>query len=297
MRTVVIYHGGGCFDGFCAAWVLRRLHPDAEFVAAQYGEPPPDVAGSNVVIADFSYKRPVMLSLAECADSLTVLDHHKTAAADLDGLEAECVARGLTRPTIVFDMGKSGGRLAWEHAYDRDKDTHSTFGRWVVGNNYFRDAAPWLVDYTEDRDLWRWALPFSREINAGLRSYPMTFDGWDAMAGREPIAWLMPEGRAILRAEQQTVDTHVRHAREIDLAGHKVLAVNATTLTSDIAGALAAGRPFGVCYFDRADGMRVWSLRSRDGGVDVSAVATLFGGGGHRNAAGFQTAPGVSVSA
>lgn len=284
MRTIVIYHGGNCFDGFCAAWVLSKVCPDAEFVPANYGDSPPDVTGANVIVADFSYKRLVMLDLIrQTRGNLVVLDHHKTAEAELKGIEAECYRDTLDRlPTVVFDMNKSGGRLAWE---------------WVNVTG----SAPWLVDYTEDRDLWRWALPHSREINAALRSYPMSFDCWDGLACRR-AADLVTEGEAILRCERQTVDSHVRNATEIDIGGHRVLAVNATTLTSEIAGALAADRPFGACWFDRGDGRRVWSLRSRAGGVDVSEVATRFGGGGHRGAAGFQTVtswrlPGLATAA
>jgi nanoRNase/pAp phosphatase (c-di-AMP/oligoRNAs hydrolase) len=46
--------------------------------------------------------------------------------------------------------------------------------------------------------------------------------------------------------------------------------------------------PFSAYYFDRADGLRQWGLRSI-GSFDVSKIAAKFGGGGHRNAAGFQT--------
>jgi nanoRNase/pAp phosphatase (c-di-AMP/oligoRNAs hydrolase) len=71
------------------------------------------------------------------------------------------------------------------------------------------------------------------------------------------------------------------------LDGHKVLAVNATCLMSEIGERLAQGRPFGATYFVREDGKRVWSLRSCEGGIDVSDVARRRGGGGHRAAAGF----------
>jgi len=274
MKPLVIYHAG-CWDGFCAAWVLRREFPDADFHAAHYGTEPPDVSGRDVFVVDFCYKRPVMLAIAAAARSLTVLDHHKSAEADLAGFVAE--ANGLygVVPNVIFKMDKSGGRLAWE---------------------YLNGAAPapWLVDYTEDRDLWRHVLPDSRAVNAALRSYPLDFAQWDMLAGMDPRD-LAEEGYAILRAEAQTVAAHVRHAREIELGGHKVLAVNATTLFSEIAGELAQGRPFGACYFDRFDGLRVWSLRSREGGVDVSEVAKQYGGGGHRNAAGFEQRPGVPL--
>jgi uncharacterized protein len=290
MTTVVIYHGGACADGFCAACVLRAaLPPGTEFHAANYGEPPPDVAGKAVVIADFSYKRPVMLDLIQqTRGHLTVLDHHKTAQAELAGIEAECYRDTLDQlPTVVFDMTKSGARLAWEWAYDRFKSTPTPFGQWVAARGFFRDRAPWLVDYTEDRDLWRWALPMSREINAALRSYPFDFEVWGRLAGRDCMG-LVPEGNTMLRRDQQLIDQHVRHAREVEIGGHKVLAVNATVLMSEIGAELARDRPFGATYFDRSDGLRVWSLRSRDGGVDVSEVAVKLGGGGHARAAGFE---------
>ena len=50
---------------------------------------------------------------------------------------------------------------------------------------------------------------------------------------------------------------------------------------------MAKGEPFAACYWDTPAG-RVFSLRSTDDGVVVSAVAKKYGGGGHRNAAGFR---------
>ncbi len=62
--------------------------------------------------------------------------------------------------------------------------------------------------------------------------------------------------------------------------------VSSSTLISDVGHELAKGRPFGVTWFER-DGQRVYSLRSVDGGLDVSEIAKSFGGGGHEHAAGF----------
>jgi nanoRNase/pAp phosphatase (c-di-AMP/oligoRNAs hydrolase) len=42
-----------------------------------------------------------------------------------------------------------------------------------------------------------------------------------------------------------------------------------------------------ACYWDTPNG-RVFSLRSTDDGPDVSEIAKRYGGGGHRNASGFQ---------
>ena len=268
-RPLVIYHGG-CWDGFCAAWVARRaLGADCDFVPINYSENAPDVTGRVVYILDFSFPRKLTLGMAFLAKRLFILDHHKTAQKELEGIS---LVHGHpdegTNIFRKFDMTKSGGRLTWEHFFP---------GK----------TSPWLVDYTEDRDLWTWRLPESRAVNAALRSYPLDFDTWDFIAQDMASEFIVP-GRAILRREKQIVDSHVGFAREVELDGHKVLSVNATVMTSEIAGELAKDRPFGVCWFERKDGRRIFSLRSREGGVDVSEVAKKFGGGGHPAAAGYE---------
>lgn len=273
-NTTLVYHGG-CNDGFCAAWLFHHAYPEAELIPATYGAPPPleKLKDRHVWFADFSYKRPVMIEIAASARSLTVLEHHKSAEAELAGFDMTMGA------DVTFDMNRSGGRLMWERLSNVFAD-HPSF------DHYTRAKAPWLVDYTEDRDLWRFVLPNSREINAALSSYEMTHGMWDHLH-RAGTSRLAEDGKAILRDQANTVAKHVARAHEINLAGYAILAVNATTLVSEIAGELAKGRPFGACYFDRADGLRQWSLRSR-GDFDVEVIATAFGGGGHKNAAGFE---------
>jgi uncharacterized protein len=302
-KPLVIYHAE-CQDGFCAAWLYYLAFPGADFHAAHYGTEPPDCTGRQVHIVDFSYKRPVMRRLLSQAHKVVVLDHHKTAQEELAGLVDEFVQRpdliqnppGSELPEIVFDMDKSGGRLAWEYLYSRQLLPNRLLSTSASG--FSVGVPPWLVAYTEDQDLWHHTLPNSKAVNAALRTYPLAFDTWDDLlhvrGGYKTWDRFLDEGVAVLRAEKQAVDQHVKHAREIDFAGFKVLCVNATVLFSEIAGRLAEGRPFGACYFDRQDGKRQWSLRSRDGGIDVAKLAADLGGGGHRNAAGFETSQDVT---
>lgn len=281
MKPLVIYHAN-CWDGFCAAWVARMALGEIEAVPAQYGTAPPTVTDRHVYILDFCYPRAQMRHIAGEAKALVVLDHHKTAREALDGFVDECIMRpdlvrsrpGQELVRVHFDMDKSGGRLAWEHfAY---------LGGWQGM------ASPWLVDYTEDRDLWRHTLTDSESINAALRSYPLDFELWDNFNKSHP-AELAREGQAIRRRERQIVADHVRHARIENFDGTwTVPIVNATTMFSEIAGELAKGQPFAACYFDRQDGKRQWSLRSAEGGIDVSEIAKAHGGGGHVHAAGFE---------
>ncbi|TWT58918.1 Oligoribonuclease NrnB [Thalassoglobus neptunius] len=269
-NPLVIYHGG-CHDGFCSAWLANLVFEDAEFFAAKHGDSPPDVAGRNVIVVDFSYPRLVMEEMYDQTESLIVLDHHKSAEENLRGL-----------PYCVFDMEKSGARLMWD---------------WLVQNGWSIphvgvEKIPWIVAYVEDRDLWRFNLEHSREINAWLRSFPMEFETWSDMAthGIFDGDSIVESGAAILRSEKQTVASHVRNAKPVKVAGHEILAVNATTLFSDIAGELATDRPFGMAYFFTGEKF-VFSLRSKPDGEDVSEIAKQFGGGGHKHAAGFQLSP------
>jgi nanoRNase/pAp phosphatase (c-di-AMP/oligoRNAs hydrolase) len=198
-----------------------------------------------------------MLELQHRAASLLVLDHHKTAEEDLAGLD---FAR--------FDMEHSGARLAWDHYVGKLADV------W------------WLVDYVEDRDLWRWALPESKAVNATIQSWPETLEAWDELA-KLPITDAVSQGLAILRYQATIVEKLSQKPQEVMLGGYAVLTVNAPVLQSEVCEKLAQGRAFGACWFE-TDGKRVWSLRSREpSDVDVSKIAKAFGGGGHARAAGF----------
>lgn len=283
-KPLVLYHGN-CMDGFCAAWLFHKAYPDADFVAVNYGEPPPtDYCGRDVFIVDFSYPREVMHGIIEQSKMATVLDHHKTAKAALDGLDSEYPADKLH---ITFDMAKSGGRLAWEYLYSRKAFPES----FMKHLDPAFAPAPWLVDLTEDRDLWLWKMPNSKALNAWLASSERTFDAWDLYdnPGWKEQDRRVDEGTAILRYQSQVVESHCKNAVEIEMDGYKVLSLNATTMISEIGEQLAQDRPFSATYFVRGDGLKIWSLRSRgEAGIDVSAIAKAHDGGGHPRSAGFQ---------
>jgi hypothetical protein len=258
---IVIYHGN-CYDGFTSAWVARFHSPDATFIPAQHGDPPPDVAGKRVLIVDFSYPRATLLAMHEAAADLLVLDHHKTAQADLDGLSF-----------CVFDMDRSGAGLAWDTLRPRL-------------------PRPWLVNYIEDRDLWRFDLRGTKLVHAALSSLAMTFDNWDAIA-EAPIDEVMAKGEAVLDFTLLVAEKLAARARRIMLVDVDVWAVNCPVeFVSEVGEVLKQREPHLPILGWSWDGERdnyYCSLRSRDDGPDVSAIAKQFGGGGHMHAAGFRT--------
>jgi hypothetical protein len=264
---LVVYHGPHCLDGFTAAWAAYRFFAgQVELVPASYGDPPPDdVQGRDVYVLDFSYPRDVLERLAARARSLLVLDHHRSAQDALAGL-----------PFARFDMTRSGAAMAWDHF-------HGGPARLL--------PRPWLVEYVQDRDLWTWKLPHSREVSAYLRSLEPTMREWDVLAAQDRVREVAPFGAAILRYQEQLVRSAVERAGAARLPGIDAVVpcVNATELASEIGNELAKSAPFAIIWWASADGTVHYSLRSSaafPGHVDVSAVARALGGGGHRHAAG-----------
>jgi hypothetical protein len=151
---------------------------------------------------------------------------------------------------------------------------------------------PALLRHIQDRDLWKFELEGTRETQAAVFSYPYDFEVWDRLVAMDPQE-LRRDGEAIERKHFKDIREFIDAAAgRMELAGHDVPALNAPYFWSSDAGhIMAAGEPFAVCYWDTPGG-RVYSLRSSDGGVDVSEIAKRFGGGGHRNAAGFKLPPG-----
>ncbi|MEN8169079.1 MAG: phosphoesterase [Pseudomonadota bacterium] len=268
-KPLVIYHGN-CLDGFGAAYAAHRhFEPrgtEVEFFAASHGEPMPDCAEREVYVVDFSFKRPEMKQLCDSASKVTVLDHHISAQEDLDGLETE-----HPNLEVVFDMSRSGAVITWEY--------------------FHQQPVPQLLLHVQDQDLWNFDLDGTRDINAALMSYPFDFDLWhEVITSADRFNTLMSEGKAINRFRQEMIDSYKKRAVMGSIAGFDVPVVNCPrAIISELVGELADGHPFAAGYQDKGE-KRSWSLRSsRNGGEDVAKVAALFGGGGHKNAAGFGT--------
>lgn len=285
MPTFLCIYHANCADGFAAAWVVRRqFGADVEFHRGVYSEAPPDVRGRDVFLVDFSYKRDVLLQMLRDCASMTIIDHHKTAAAEIEALAEMTQDEPDTwdRLVVIFDIERSGAGLTWDY-----------FNKGV--------PRPPLINHIEDRDLWRFKLPGTREIQACIFSYPYVFEDWDVLVARsdtgDGLQSMVEQGMAIERKHFKDIAELLAVGQRRDvIAGHEVPVCNLPyTLSSDAGHAMGKGEKFAACYMDTPAG-RVFSLRSAPDGIDVSEIAKLFGGGGHKHAAGFTVPMGTDVS-
>lgn len=291
-----IYHDN-CDDGFAAALLVWRQWPHCDFVPGRYGKPLPDMTGRQVLFVDFSAPENALREAGRTATSVIILDHHKTAEADLapfraevengfirhangdagtfNGICIEHMSRGETPIFAFFDGQRSGASLTW---------------LFLTGASSTSEL-PRFVDYIEDRDLWRFSRgDETRMFSAALRSYPQDFAIWDKLWDHPDE--LIADGGIILRAHRANMKRIMAETHWRDIAGYRVPVVNAPYhYASDLGNELLGEHPdapFAATWFHRGDGIIQCSLRSDCNRVDVSEIARMLKGGGHRNSAGFQ---------
>jgi oligoribonuclease NrnB/cAMP/cGMP phosphodiesterase (DHH superfamily) len=260
-ETLVIYHAH-CGDGFTAAWAAWRAFGNrAQYLPADHAcRPIVNVRGRRVFVLDFAFPRDTLQEMAAQAEQLVLLDHHRSAAEDLRGL-----------PFAHVDESKCGALLAWEHFHPHL-------------------PVPVLVRHVNERDLGRWRLLDSRAYLAWIEGIPRTFRNWDRLARMRE-----DEYRIVIKlgAQQLAQDTHrirelARSATPLMLFSMPALAVRCPPSLVCEVGPLLAKRcgAIGLCWAPLS-GDRVQVSVRAVAGVDVSALARRFGGGGHAHAAGF----------
>ena len=301
MKTVVVYHAD-CPDGSAAAWVAHAyLARDITYFPRHYS----DSCDAEIVEAsrdcvvyylDFSTSRQNLKTLARTAHAVYVIDHHKTARDELttwDDKPFNC--------HIIFDMNRCGAMLAYDYLVNpgyRGISEYNTIREEIEGSSAYPRITNKYINYVQDRDLYKWELPDSRAVSAWIGSHPKTIDASALMNNRiqSDFGTVVREGEAILRFQQQRVDSIVKHAGVKTLKGpnntlYTVPCVNTASFISEVGEALLAANPdapFVAMWFTDAKGFRIWSLRvSVNSMFDASAVAKHHGGGGHQRACGW----------
>jgi len=267
---ICIYHGN-CADGFGSAFaVYKKFGHQCAYYPGKYGEEPPYTLmhDCDVVIVDFSYKKEVMKKIIEIAKSVTVLDHHVTAQADLEELFED----SNYKISGIFDMERSGAVITWQYFHPDTK-------------------VPRLFQHIQDRDLWEFELTGTKEIQACVFSHEYDFDVWQSLVDMcEKNAYdLINDGEAIMRKQMKDIHEFMEATQHELVVGEQLVpALNAPYFWSSEAGhIMCVDKPFAACYWKSKKGW-TFSLRSTDEGMDVSEIALMYGGGGHRNAAGFE---------
>jgi phosphoesterase RecJ-like protein len=235
-----------------------------------FHEPPADIADRIVIFLDCgNIDRMPADFLSPGSNKLINIDHHhdntRFGTINLIDVSASCTAE------IVFDLaGLLDVQLTPEIANALYVALVTDTGKFMYENTDARShrmAAGLIEAGVEVNEIYR--RLYEHAPIEKLKLLARALEGVDLRdGGRLAVTYISSEDYAVTGASEALTEGIIDHLRTID--GAAVAAV----------------------VRDQADGGRAArkvSMRSTDGRVDVSAIARLHGGGGHRRAAGFGT--------
>ncbi len=261
-KIVVIYHGD-CPDGFGGAWAAwKKFGAKAAYLPARDRSAPPVPLKNKIVYAiDYTYDAPIIKKLLKDNIRVTAIDHHVSQAD----------ATKLTE-NYLYDVKHSGAVLAWQYFHPGKK-------------------MPMLLRYVEDRDIWKWTVPHSREMLTLVDLAPFEFKSWSQLAkdidDPRTHAMYLKKGTLLELHYRSLYEKLLSSAEPVKFAGYRVFALNCPYYFADDLGHVLAlkTRSFSLLWNESSGRIRC-SLRSA-GTIDVGKIAKKYGGGGHRQASGF----------
>lgn len=302
-KDLIIYHSN-CDDGFGSAFAhwfwtgrlpyeyLDQLLVDdvvtvpviktnsAYYYEGYYNKPFPfDLLTSEIArvfILDFSYDIEVLREITSKVQRVVLIDHHKKCIDSLSPY-LELNSGKPNNLDIILHSDYSGAQLSWTYF-----------------SGYTTAVAPQLIAHIGDNDLWKFQINETREFTEALRSYPRSFDEWfdiymrtdRELGGYEKF---IKEGIAILKYKNNIIADLILFGKQaITLNDELGLVCNAPKIFSSDIGTILAEESctFGMTWCLDREELVICSLRSI-GDYDVNELAKTFGGGGHKNSAGF----------
>lgn len=270
-KGIVLITHKNCNDGYGCACLyldfLSKFRPDIEpkIIYIQYANNlnlddyfmPIDIEDKLVIIADFSFELKHLEVIDNIASDMILIDHHDSAAKLLPNV-----------PKCYINQEMSGAGLFEYFLFPT------------------RTPNP-LIAYIQDRDIWTWRLPDSKEVNAGISLYSHQDHfktAYDASSyhGSDFIAGVKLIGTGILDYQNNHINkvTSSNKIKMVKWGNLTVPFINTTTLISEIGNELAKVYPFAIMYFITGTEI-VFSFRSTDMNLLKLGVPR-----GHKAAAG-----------
>lgn len=257
---VVIYHAH-CPDGMASAWCAwKKFGESATYLPCSDRKNPPEgLIDKEVYILDFSYPREVLKDLDQKNKKLVILDHHISTKDDVLSVQGG-----------VFNIEKSGAGLSWEY--------------------FCGGEMPKLLVHIQSKDIGL-KLDEDTELSERVIATPFTFQDYEEIITKfeHDAEKVIQEGKIINLFTKQIFDMVLEDYEMITFEGHTMPSINITlplTTKSQALTLLYRKIPPIAMAYRYENGFWKISLRS-DGSVDCSALASKYGGGGHKGSAGF----------
>lgn len=283
-----IYHKN-CQDGFSSLMVLLKsklLSKDSiiyhDIPSTTY--PPKNIDNKNIIIMDVAYKYDVLREIFERANQVTFIDHHVSIREDV----IELSKKYGNRVKIIYDINECGASLTWKYLFKNKK-------------------LPLFIRYVRDNDIGTWKIPNTKPFIYSLRvKYDIDLKKdivkkWMELFDDNIVKKLVKIGKIYEEYAESLLDENVRKyslelfpseiifkefRKNFIKSGQYRVAVicgNGCPSSSLLGNKImeTVNCDFAVLWtYNMEKKEYIISFRSKY--VDVSVIAQLFGGGGHK---------------
>ena len=268
------YHSAD-LDGHCSGAIVKRKYPECEMIGINYGQLFPwDSIGPGEIVfmVDFSLQPFEDMARLNGMCQLIWIDHHQTA---ID----EAHKRGFMAHEQILEIGDAACELTWGYCYPGG-------------------GLPLAVRLLGRYDVWDLVFHSNvMDFQYGMRMVPDTLPSaeiWDAVFDddlNDSVFPLIKCGKMILEYQTAQSEKYAKAcAFKSEINGLPAIAMNVGMANSQMFESVWDPERYKVMMpFVWKDGQWTVSLYTTpETGIDVGVIAKAYGGGGHKQAAGFQ---------
>lgn len=277
MAKVCLYHGSD-LDGICSAAIVKHKYPDVLLYPVEYGYTDSKVDDlvspeDEVIMVDYSLQPFIDMVSLSSKVNLTWIDHHDTAIDDYEKI------KGLKLKGIR-DVDNAACELTWKFLYPDKKMPYSI---WLLGRY----------------DIWRHhesvsILPFQYGMKLNYHQ-PEDVEWWDMVFTNHRdgsfIQDIIQDGKTIIRYRNKLNEKLCEvQAFESKILNYKCICINRALCGSTVFDSIDNIDDYDImaAFYICKKGAWNVSLYTNKENVNVGKIAKMFGGGGHKGAAGFR---------
>lgn len=280
----IIFHNY-CLDGFTGFYIFMKsdkwekkpiVHPD--YPSSK--DVPPDIDGKNVIIIDVAYNAGIIKEIAERCNKLLFIDHHVSIKDDVSKLK-------LDKPhKVIYDVNECGATLTWKYVYGNKK-------------------IPKFVQHIRDNDIGLWEMKDTHHLVSYMdvhAKFDPTLDNlknWDNLFNNSFLTNIIEKGKSYYEYKINLVKmNYKKHSIKL-FPGFKfkehfndkytVAVLNNKCPSPSMLGKYVVENvkcDFCIMWeYNMKRDVYIITMRSKK--TDVSKIAKVFNGGGHKYAASF----------
>ena len=296
LYDIVIYHDH-CSDGLACKWIILPFcKPKTKFIGVCTGMIEKidinDFKDKTVIFADLIPTFKQFNILKQICSFLTIIDHHLGSLSVFDKYTKNNINNNINNTIKVIS-----------HKYSIRIDTKLSACQMAWDYFNINIPRPWTIDYIGDRDLYRFELENSKEINIAMYKMNLiNIEGLNKMINYKKINMdnLIKKGKEYLKEEHDICEKAIINAQHLLLRvvnkTYNVWSVNTEPHMRSSVGNYLCSVPFKnnqypdfvIVWRKNNEATEYWISLRGIGKVNLDIVANKLeeNGHGHFDAAG-----------